>query len=168
MDADVPSRQRACRDTIALVDAETRCASPSLAQDSCYPVVLTVFGQDTPFVWNAHLAKFKTTDRIKIAIYAGSDGFGDSPVTTDLIARYSNLANPKGAVWAGNINYPFFGRFGARTKRRCSPLGGNRSSRLSPETETTFPDSMRSTMTSSQTTSTSSSNGGSMTVPLYI
>ncbi|KAJ7643111.1 hypothetical protein DFH06DRAFT_1427030 [Mycena polygramma] len=152
----------------AVSDAETACASSSNTNDSCYPVALTKFvqGQDTAFIWNPTLAKFRKTNLVNITIYDGSDEWDGAIGSQNTILQYRNLVNPpsgagllkvpvndswwgeKGAIWAGNISYPFFWTIWGADEEDTFTVGRQP---FFAAIQTTLPDSVRSTMLSTTT-----------------
>ncbi|KAJ6498371.1 hypothetical protein C8R47DRAFT_304789 [Mycena vitilis] len=149
-------------------DAETACISSSNANDSCYPVALTKFvqGQDASFVWNPTLAKFRKTNLVNITIYDGSDEWDGAIGSQNTILQFRNLANPpsgagllkvpvndswwgeKGAIWAGNVSYPFFWTIWGADEQDTFTVGRQP---FFAAIQTTLPDSVRATMLSTMT-----------------
>ncbi|KAJ6528257.1 hypothetical protein DFH09DRAFT_1327836 [Mycena vulgaris] len=160
----------------AVADAQTQCADSSYTQDSCYPIALTKFvqGEDASFVWNPHLANFNKTNRVDLTIYAGTGGFDGSIGQENIILRYSNLTNPTsgagllnvkvndsfwgdtGAIWAGNVSYPFFWTLWGSDQTDTFTVGRQP---FFAAIQTALPDSILATMRSTQAAPSSSSAG---------
>ncbi|KAF7359787.1 hypothetical protein MVEN_00703800 [Mycena venus] len=173
--ANTPNR----RDT--LTDALDGCASSSNTNRSCYPVSLTAFvqGQDASFIWNPTLSTFTKTNRVNITIYDGSDEWDGSIGPQNMILSYRNLPNPasgagllkvpvndswwgsKGAIWVGNVSYPFFWTIWGADETDTFTIGRQP---MFAAIQTTLPDSVLATMKPTPISSGSVS-AGSITPP---